>query len=191
MTNKNKLVCFIAVLICIGLFVNGYGHSKKHPSEHGNIHAEKCRLTIDESHIGKPYPRTIFGKKCYVSDIPVKLVNLTADTLVYQSFSCSWDEIFTTDDADIKRWPSPCEYNVPKVKILMPRQTQLFSLPVYWDATLAHVNDKLKIGMHFQEPIPDDPITTFYAKLLGSKNLIWSAPVRISEGRASSQIVKN
>lgn len=70
------------------------------------VEKENCILSVDQSKVHFLYgPTYNSAKNCYLQ-VPVKLTNRSADTLKYIGMSCSWWDIYQTDNKDLRIFPT-------------------------------------------------------------------------------------
>lgn len=135
------------------------------------IRAEKenCILSVDQSKVHFLYG-TIYNnaKDCYLQ-VPVKLTNKSADTLKYIGMSCSWWDIYRTDNQSIKIFPPDiCYKNAPMVYKLAPYQEIIVNIIVVFPKKAIKLQS-FKIGMVMQK------VTEFSHP----GNIIWANSVLI------------
>lgn len=144
-------------------------------------------LKIDQSKIGKPgdtvlYRRkykVLYKRKYKVFNIPVKLLNLSNDTLRYLSVYCSWYDFFSIDNKKISILGWGCDSNIPIDKIVLPHKTGMYNIPVLTDGTI--INDKFRIGMNLFIINKENRNYSLNYMEPGdrAKNLIWSNEVTL------------
>jgi len=141
-------------------------------------------LTIDQSKIGKPHDSVVYKlhhkRKCKVFNVPVKLSNLSNDTLRYLSMTCSWGDSFSIDNKNLSILGWVCESNFSIKKFIVPHKSMTYSVPVA--VTNGDIrDDKFRVGMNLL--IVDKKNKRFTWGLIPSdfktKNLIWSNEVQL------------
>ena len=136
-------------------------------------------LIIDQRKIGKLHDTILYRGKCKVFNVPVKLSNISNDTLRYLSMSCSWDESFSIDNKNLNILVWGCDKNVPVDKLVLPHNSVVYNIPVLTDGTIE--SNKFRIGMNLlivnkkNKRFTWDLILSDYK----TKNLIWSNPVTV------------
>ena len=113
-------------------------------------------------------------KQSYIT-VQVKITNNTDDTLNYVNMSCSWWDIYTTNDAEISilQPKDVCYKNGPTVIKLAPRASSVVYLSLAYPE---HSNtSSVRIGMIFQKHI--DGKNDIYIPALRKDNVIWSNEV--------------
>ncbi len=139
-------------------------------------------MVIDQNKIGTPHDSIVYElgskRKCKVFNVPVKLLNLSKDTLWYLSMTCSWGESFSIDNKDLSILSWPCESNFSIEKFILPHKSMTYSVPV------AVMNrdirdDKFRIGMNLLIVTKKNMDFTWGLILSDykTKNLIWSNEV--------------
>lgn len=115
------------------------------------------------------------GIKYYA--VPVTLTNATKDTLHYASWSCSWQDFYSTDNPHIIPEDVPCDKNIPERLSLPPgkKRTVLLTLKIK-DQSSGDIT--FRIG-HNIVRVYDKYILRDWKELRKTKNIIWSNPITI------------
>jgi len=113
-------------------------------------------------------------KQSYIT-IPIKFTNNTDDTLNYVSMSCSWWDIYITNNADlcILQPKDNCYKNGPTVIQLAPKTSSV----VYLSIAYPEHSDisSVRIGMVFQKHVNGK--NDIYIPVVRKDNVIWSNEV--------------
>lgn len=120
--------------------------------------------------------------KSRVAICEMKIHNNSNDTLQYASMSCSWLEMYMTNNVDFKVTEQMCFKNVPEVKVIPPKQSSVVEIPIITDVKTV-LPQKIKIGLNLQKCTGDDLWNAIVLLDLILKpkasNTIWSNEVTI------------
>jgi hypothetical protein len=128
-------------------------------------------LNINQRDIGKLHDTVIFKKRYLVSYIKIKLSNNSGNALNYITYSCSWDDLFHSNNKVIKVCVEPCQSNYPIPQSLAAHKTTTFILPVIVRIKPTDLRFKIGMNLFFDNaenrklfPLPVDSLD----------NVIWS-----------------
>jgi hypothetical protein len=113
-------------------------------------------------------------KQSYIT-VPVTFTNNTDDTLEYVSMSCSWWDIYSTNNAEISilQPKDNCYKNGPTVIQLFPKASSVVYLSIAYPK---HSNtSSVRLGMIFQKHINGK--NDIYIPALRKDNVTWSNEV--------------
>jgi len=130
-------------------------------------------LTIDQSKIGKPHDK--------VFNVPVKLSNLSNDTLRYLSMTCSWEVFFSINNKKLNFSGWVCDSNFPIDKLVSPHKSVTYNIPVLTDGPIR--DNKFRIGINLFIINRQSRNFILYSAMRSfdfkTKNLIWSNEVQL------------
>ena len=130
--------------------------------------------SLDYSYGGRRHQKFIY--------VPVALENRSNDTLKYLSMTCSRWDIFRVNNNALSCFNTVCEYNVPDVYNLPPRQTARFVIPLTISQGTGG-NPPFKVGMNLQLYFnaAEDWGTVAVERMIqkDAPNVIWSNEVHI------------
>lgn len=141
-------------------------------------------LTVDQSQISKPKWVIINGGKFKTIIVPLKLENKSKETLKYSVMSCSWYEMYQTDNKLVTIHGWPCDKNVPEVGTILSHMSQIRNIPLLTPNNKTNFV-RLRIGMylnkiHMEDKNIDIPIYRDNGKPDYYKNiLIWSNEISV------------
>jgi hypothetical protein len=113
-------------------------------------------------------------KQSYIT-VPVTFTNNTDDTLEYVGMSCSWWDIYTTNNAEINilQPKDNCYKNGPTVTKLAPKISSVVYLSIAYPV---HVNtSSVRIGMIFKKHTNGK--NDIYIPAVQKSNVIWANEV--------------
>jgi len=165
----NKPYLLIIILV---LFFTSFNASKLFAQND----KQNYTLSINQKEIERLHDTVIFKKKYFVSYITIKLSNNSTIALNYITYSCSWDDLFHSNNKAIEVCQSPCESNYPIVKSLAVRKIEVFILPVILKKRLSDIRFKIGMNLFLDNaanrqlfPLPVDKLD----------NVIWSNEVKL------------
>jgi len=140
-------------------------------------------LNIDQKAIKKAIDIDFVKKKHHVAYLPLKLTNYSKNTLTYISTSCTWLDLYFTNNNRIKFEHQICFSNFPVVNTIYPQHTTTIYIPVLLNKDGSSINRKFRIGMSLQKFINNAQLVNFdmfkYMLRPETSNLIWSNEIKI------------
>lgn len=143
-------------------------------------------LSVDQTKVEVLHGPLYDGAREYYVQVPVKLTNTSADTLRYLSMSCSWWDIYRTDNQKLNIFsPNICFKNSPITCLVPPHQFVIRNFIVLVPKEMASVI--FKIGMTVQRKFDNNLLKE---KILLSsitpadQHVIWSNYVLVSQWKA-------
>lgn len=103
------------------------------------------------------------------------LSNHSKETLRYFSTSCSWQELYTTDNKKLQLQTFDCNKNIPLILTLAPEKSTTVSISFFVNPAIKTSERKFKIGFNLMKATDTQKPSDFDFKEAGKKkNLIWS-----------------
>jgi len=140
-------------------------------------------LSVDQTKVEVLHGPLYDGAREYYVQVPVKLTNTSADTLRYLSMSCSWWDIYRTDNQKLNIFsPNICFKNSPITCLVPPHQFVIRNIIVLVPKETASVI--FKIGMTVQRKFENSLLKDRI--LLSSitpadQHVIWSNYILVSQ----------
>jgi hypothetical protein len=94
----------------------------------------------------------------------------------YITYTCSWDELFHSNNKAIEICHSPCESNYPIGKSLAARKTEVFILPIILKKKLSDIRFKIGMNLFFDNA---ENRQLFLLPVDKLDNVIWSNEVKL------------
>ncbi|WDF79126.1 hypothetical protein PQ469_03775 [Mucilaginibacter sp. KACC 22773] len=147
---------------------------------------ESFVLSVDQTKVEVLHGPLYDGAREYYVQVLVKLTNTSADTLRYLSMSCSWWDIYRTDNQNINVFsPNICYKNSPITCLVPPHQFVIRNIIVLVPKEMASVI--FKIGMAVQRKfvnslLKDEVLLSSIAPT--NQHIIWSNYVMVSQWKA-------
>ncbi len=143
-------------------------------------------LSVDQSKVVFLYGSKYDNAREYYVQVPVKLTNKSADTLKYRSMSCSWWDIYRTDNQKLKVFAPDICWKNSEITCLLPPYKEVVK---YVIVVVPKEKSKLiifKVGMAIQkEPgagVANNVKTAAPTSLVPlKKRVIWSNYISVSQ----------
>lgn len=146
-------------------------------------------LSVDQSKVEVLHGRLYDGAREYYVQVPVKLTNTSADTLRYLCMSCSWWDIYRTNNPNLKVFaPGICYKNSTVTCIVPPHQyivrNVVVLVPKKGDSPVI-----FKIGMVLQKEsnknyLKNNKLSQSASFTPTEQHIIWSGYVMVLQWKA-------
>jgi hypothetical protein len=142
-------------------------------------------LSIDQKNISKPKPseELLNNQKQFFITVPLLLKNNSNDTLKFWSMTCSWEDIYETNNKNAVIPGHGCDSNFPHVISVAPHKTHIVNMPLFLINSSTVHSYKFKLGMHLFNYLKITKMSYFTNKIVNNKppknNLIWSNEVEV------------
>ena len=144
---------------------------------------KKYVLSVNQSAVKKPIDTLIYKKRCVFTTFPLKLTNSSNEILRYINMTCSWEEIYKTDNDNLRILGHDCDSNFPHVITIEPHKSTVIQIPLVFNKGTIVRPFKFKMGMSLQKFIDNTQLFDFapdvYMLRPETSNLIWSNEVEI------------
>ena len=139
-------------------------------------------LTIDQTKTWKRHTVTRHSKKFDFTLVPLTLTNHSNTILRYSVFSCSWYEIYRTNNPAVLVDTWNCDTNLPDVATILPHKSLVKNIPVLIDRNMKGHVLRFRLGIHLNKILKGDTKIELIHNYSGQpdkyKNiLIWSNEV--------------
>jgi len=117
------------------------------------------------------------GKHGEFVTFPLSLTNNTNDTLKFFTMTCSWEDIYKTDNMNLSFPWHRCDSNFPTIEEVAPHKSFILNMVVLIDQNIK--NNKFRLGMYLYKDYDKHFMEDRSPHKLNEANLLWSNQVSI------------